>query len=327
MSLHKIGVKILKAKIAIQSNRAQLMPELPFPVEVKSLLTDFRDVERIPFSSASDGLISIENQSGGNPDCSLADDRIILRGPFLRLSRQAADLRYSFWGNQGLLYRFALRLLEKKYGIYSFHACALFEEKKNLLYVIIGGAGSGKTVCLLSGLERGLRLFSTETVHFKVQGEETSWFMGSLIDNIRWGTLRHDFPRFLPEKSPLRVRAEWQHKVALDLSAFRAKKVKLVNPAVIIIIPRIEEGRGKFDRTWIKNKRQAAKALFDNISEKLGETVLLYDRWPVSGLDSAPLALARIKAVAQLMEDKALKGVAYVLAGPASCWGDWLGKK
>ena len=104
------------------------------------------------------------------------------KGPFLKLTQEASDLRFSLWGNQGFLYRYALYLLEKKHRIYNFHACALFHEKKDQMFVVIGGAGSGKTVYLLSGLIKGLKLFSTETVHFRIEKNAVTWFLGSLVE-------------------------------------------------------------------------------------------------------------------------------------------------
>jgi len=192
------GIKILEATIGIESNKEELLPRFPMKQEVKSLLTDFRDVVEIPYSNSADGYISIEDLEE-KPSYEYRGEKARFRGPFLRLTQEASDLRFSLWGNQGFLYRFTLYLLEKKHNIYNFHACALYHEEKSELYVVIGGAGSGKTVYLLSGLEKGLKLFSTETVHFCIANDELTWLMGSLFDNVRWGTLIHDFPQFIPD--------------------------------------------------------------------------------------------------------------------------------
>ena len=322
--MFKTGIKILEAKIGIESNREELLPALPLKVEVKSLLTDFREVESIPFSKNLDGYISVEDLSSG-PFFELSEGKAKFIGPFLKLTEEASDLRFSLWGNQGFLYRYVLYLLEKKHRIFNLHACALFDEKKNHLYIVIGGAGSGKTVYLLSGLTKNLKLFSTETVHFRFVEGRITWFMGSLVDNVRMGTLMYHFPQFLPKIETQEAGEEWQKKVAIDLSSYKAGQDKLNNPeSVTIIFPRIEEGRKGFILNAMKDKRKAGKALFDNISQKLSEGVLLYDRIPLMGLDEEELALTRLNCVNQLVYHETVLEVVSVLTNPHECWEDFL---
>jgi len=322
--LHKIGIKILKATIGIESDREELLPLLPLKIEVKSLLTDFREVENIPYSENLDGYISVE-ESPKDLSFEISGKRARFRGPFLKLTREASDLRFSLWGNQGFLYRYALYLLEKKHRIYNFHACALYDEEKGHMYVIIGGTGSGKTVYLLSGLTRGLKLYSTETVHFRIEENDLSWFMGSLVDNVRLGTLINNFPQFLPGVEYEKNGKEWQRKIALDLSSYKTGFDELKVPGeVCIIFPRIEEGRKDFILNLIDDKRKAARALFDNISQKLTETVILYDRIPVLGLDEKEMAFSRLKYVKQLVNHRTIIKMASILASPNNCWGNLL---
>jgi hypothetical protein len=320
----KTGIRILRATFAIAANRAELLPSHPFPVAVPSLLTDFHDVSRIPYSARADGRIVIEDRSGAAA-ARLTPRAAIFTGPFLRLAREASDARFSFWGNQGFLYRFALRLLEERHGIFSFHAAGLVDEAGPVLYVIAGGAGSGKTVFLLSGLGRGLKLFSTETVHFAFRNGAVEWSKGSLVDNVRLGTLVHDFPRFSPEGTVRRSgRGIWETKIALDLAAYASSADVLSNPEVVLLFPRIEEGRRGHVRNLFADPRKAAKAFFDNISQKIGESVVLYDRLVLTGQDTPDLAAARLRAVRRLAGHRTVRFAASVLAGPPDCWGDIL---
>jgi len=320
----KKAIKILEARVGILSNKKNLLPLLPLKIEVKSLLTDFHSVDEIPYAAGLDGYISIEDRLSEELRYNFSPRKVKFIGSFLKLTKEASDLRFSLWGNQGFLYRYSLYLLEKNHSIFNFHACGLYEEKKNWLYVIAGGAGSGKTVYLLSGLDKGLKLFSTETVHFRIEKEKVTWFMGSLIDNIRLGTLIHNFPRFLPQKNIPVVNDEWQKKIALDLSSYKNNCEQITNPEVILLFPRIEEGRKHFLLIPIKDRRIAAKTLFDNISEKLSETVILYDKLPLLGLDNQELALNRLRCVTKLVHQKTLAQIASVLSNPAECWGKLL---
>jgi len=322
--MFKTGLKILEAKVGIESNRRSLLPQFPLKIEVKSLLTDFERVEEIPYSAKLDGHISIEDEARPESYYDFSAEKAIFKGPILKLAKEASDLRFSLWGNQGFLYRYILFLLEKNHRIYNLHACGLFNQKKNILYIIAGGAGSGKTVYLLSGLAKGLKLFSTETVHFRMEKCKISWFMGSLIDNVRLGTLIHDFPQYLPPQNIPQDFDEWQKKIALDLSSHKNDSETITDPEVIMLFPRIEEGRKGFLLSSFKDKKIAAKAIFDNISQKLSETVILYDKIPILGLDKRELASRRLKSVTELAHHQSIIKIASVLTNPGQCWGDLL---
>jgi hypothetical protein len=325
IAVHTTGIKILKATVGIESNREELLPPLPFKIEVKSLLADFNRVERVPYSSNLDGRIRVE-ESEAEASFEFSKQGAKFKGPLLRLAEEASDLRYSLWGNQGFLYRYILYLLEKKHDIFNFHACGLYDQGKDELYVVIGGAGSGKTVYLLSGLERGFKLFSTETVHFRIDRDNITWFIGSLVDNIRLGTLIYHFPKFLPDEKYKEEKEVWQKKIALDLSSYRTQADELKNPGkVTVLFPRIEEGKKGFILTPIADKRKAAKAFFDNISQKLTETVVLYDRIPVLGIDDRQAAYRRLEKVNELVNHRTITRIASVISSPYDCWGDLLG--
>jgi len=318
------GVRILEATVALTANRESLLPVLPPPLEVHSLHTDFREVERVPYSSSADGKISVVEASSVPPRYRISGTRAVWEGPLTALSRRASDPRFSLWGNLGFLYRFTQFLLEKKHRIYNLHACALYEPSRHRLFVIIGGAGSGKSVYLLGGLERGLSLFSTETVHFRHEGRHVRWFMGSLADNVRVGTLRRHFPRFLPAGSGRPRADDWNRKIAIDLSSHRSPEQVLVDPAVVLLFARVEEGFGRFVLRPLQEARQASQSLFANISEKLSQTTILYDRIPVPGLDCAELAEARRRTCLDLARHRTVAFSGTVLAGPLDCWGDLL---
>lgn len=321
---YRTAVKILRSTVGIESDRKELLPQLPLDVRVRSLLSNFHSVEEIPYSGNLDGYITVR-ESQGNCFYQSNNNNFVFQGPLVNAAKNASDLRFTIWGSQGFLYRFALSLLEKKHGIYNLHACALYDEIKNILYVVIGSAGSGKTVYLLNGLGKGLKLFSTETVHFRIENGNVEWFLGSLVDNIRIGTLLYDFPSFLPEierPDPDRV---WLEKIAVNLSSFQTDYSELRNPdSIQILFPRIEQGRKGFILNPITDKRKAAKALFDNISQKITETVILFDKIPVQGFDNAEMSMRRLKSVDQLVRHESIVQISSVLSNPTDCWGDLL---
>jgi hypothetical protein len=322
--MFKTALKILKATVGIEANKEKLLPPFPFGIEVKSLLTDFHRVNQIPHTEDHDGHIQIKD-SPGDAHYERQGRHFIFSGPFESLSREASDLRYSFWGNQGFLYRFILYLLEKHHKIYNLHACALFDEKEHALYVIIGGAGSGKTVYLLSGLEKGLRLLSTETVHFRLKNNDIEWFKGSLLDNVRFGTLVHDFPGFLPDVSLPSPDKLWQKKIALDLSSYATDFDTIQKArAVYILFPHIEEGRKGYVQNDLSEVEKASKLVFDNISQKIVETTILYDQIPFLGLDEKDMARFRLERSYEIVKHPSIVQVVSILSNPKDCWGDLL---
>ncbi len=320
--MFRIAVKILRARIGLETNSSFFLLTFPLKVAVESLLTDFKEVKEIKFSEGLDGYVQVKNSSG-KVSYSFKGGTFFLKGPLLKISREASDSRYTLWGNQGLIYRYTLYLLERNYGIFNLHACALLDEKKNMLYVVAGGAGAGKTVFLLSGLQKGLKLFSTETLHFTLKNKDLCWYMGSLVDNIRWSTLFKHFPQFLPTNE-VEESKERGEKIAVDLSFYRTDKEELHNPRFMIIFPRIEEGWPGCQRTKVVDKRKGAKLIFDNISQKLAETVILYDRIPLAGMDCKSLALARLEAVRSLLDHESMVEITLLLSNPQECWGNLL---
>lgn len=323
-SEYRLGVRILEATVAITANRRSLLPALPPPLEVRSLRTDFREIERVPFPASADGSIRVVENPAAPPRCRTAGTRAVIEGPLTRLTRRASDPRFSLWGNLGFLCRFILFLLEKKHRIYNLHACALYQPGGHRLFVIAGGPGSGKTVYLLSGLGRGLALFSTETVHFRKEGRHIRWFMGSLVDNVRVGTLRHHFPKFLRRDMSVPEEEEWRTKWAIDLSPYRWREESLVDPELVILFPRVEEGCPSFIVHPFSDDRETAKSLFANISEKIGESIILYDRITLPGMDNVELAEARRTACLDLAKHRTAAFCGSVFSGPKRCWGDFL---
>ncbi len=317
MKWYRKGVKILKATIGLVTNSPSLVEEDKFYL----LETDFHKIQEIPYSQDLDGYIYIVDVEGESPRVFKEDKKITAVGDFTHLHLKSKDLRYSLLGNEGLLYRYTLKILEEKYGIFSFHACGLFEENKNLFYIIAGGAGSGKTTFLLKGIEEGFKIFSTEMIHFQIKGEKVVFFKGSLADNIRVGNLKYDYPkaaRLLGVKIP-EVENEWGTKITVDMSTYQTSFDTLEDPSIVLVFPHVEEKREKVIRSPIKSIRTLTKMIFDNISEKVGESILLYEELPVEGMDNSALLLKRFQAVRDFLEKAKIKGSFTLIAGTENC--------
>lgn len=315
----KKAFRILKARFGILANNPELVPDIFFSVAFESLLTDFYTVEAIEYTDNLDFYIVITEKPDAALDIKVKNDGIDLTGPVLQATEQASDLRFTLFGNEGLLFRYVLMFMEKKYDTYSLHACSLYDPGSNHMYIAPGGAGAGKTCLILKGLELGLKIFSTEMTHFSFENGLTL-FKGSLIDNIRIGNLKYSYPS-VPEKLGLRLPEtadEWGRKIPVDLSAEQTEFDTISETKITFILPHIEEGRDKCIVTDVKDSRVARKALFDNISDKIAENVVLYDRLIITGLDNPSLAKNRFNAVDKLLGS--VKRVVRVIAGSQNCW-------
>ena len=199
----------------------------------------------------------------------------------------------------------------------------MYVPEQNELMLVVGGAGAGKTVFLMEGLRRGYQIFSTEMTHLEFRGGDVVLHKGSLVDNIRLGTFVYDFPDVaaqigleLPE-----VANVWAHKLAVDLASVAPAVDELVNPRLSLLFPKIESGRETAVVADVPPGPKLVKLLFDNASEKIGGTALLYDRIPLPGTDAPDIAAKRLAGMNRLVHDHAALIVRAkdILAGTHNC--------
>jgi hypothetical protein len=221
--MHKRAVKILHARIGILSNNEALIHASNYfeGQVMESLLTNIHSIEKIPYADDLDAYFVALDDPHIRPQVRMNGKVLTATGDFSRYEKECSDNRYSLFGNLGLFFRYLLVVLEQSYETYSFHASSMYSPSRNTLLLVVGGAGAGKTVFLLKGLEDDWRIFSTEMTHLQFTKEGYLFSMGSLFDNIRLGNLIYDFPRAndkLKVEIPPGVTDFWGHKVAIDMA-------------------------------------------------------------------------------------------------------------
>ncbi len=320
--MYKRAVKILHARIGIVSNNEALINE-PRYFEgqvMESLLTNIHSIEPIPFDENLDVHLVIIDDPNMYPQVKVTEKVVTATGDFSRYEKECSDNRYSLFGNLGLLFKILLVTLERYHDTFSFHASSMYSPSRGTLLLVVGGAGAGKTVFLLKGLEDDWQIFSTEMTHFRFTGEGCEFYMGSLYDNIRLGNLIYDFPgakKRLEVKIP-DVPDVWGHKIAIDMRHIAAQP-RYVNPRLTIIDAKVESGREQPIVKTVSRKEKIVKLLFDNATEKFGNTVILYDKIPVPALDTPELMRRRLAAMYRLVAEGKLNPVKSVLAGAKNC--------
>ena len=306
--LARRAVRVLQARFGLVSNNRQLISNPEFfesRTVIQSLVTNVHEVPEIPYAEPLDARMFILDLPQASPYVHVGADDVFAVADFSALEAACSDRRCSLFGNLGLFFRFALAVLERRFNIFSFHASALYLPEQNELMLVVGGAGAGKTVFLLEGLRRGYQVFSTEMTHLEFRGSDVVFHKGSLVDNIRQGNFVHDFPEAV-ERLDLDlpdVENVWAHKLAVDLAPVAPEFDELINPRLSLLFPKIESGRETAVVSDVAPGPKMVKLLFDNASEKIGGTGLLYDRIPIASTDAPDITAKRLDGMNRLVHD------------------------
>ncbi len=323
MELYRRGIQICKARMGLLSNQKDLITKAEYFSDqvLQSLLTDYHRIDEIPWSEDLDTQIAVIDTPGLEPSISIGRDRVSAVGDWSKLESTVLDRRYTLFGNMGFLYRYVIRVLEEHHQIVTFHASAMVDESRRELWLIPGGPGAGKTVFLLSGIPRGWSIFSTEMTHLSLTDSGYEFYKGSLFDNVRIGTLLYDFPAVIDRLGLTlpQVKDVWAVKIALDLRRVATSADTLENPPVHIIHPKVEAGRDRAEVTTIDRRERLIKLLFENATEKLGQTALLYECLPVPPMDTPELMARRIRAVAEFVDRAKVLSAKATICSPRNC--------
>ena len=317
-------LRVVLARIGLTSNSPSLL-RLPRYLDpdaqeaepvVWSFLSALNGAEDLSDDAEVDTWVHLLDSPDLPPATLLSPERVLLVGDFAAWERQVADRRYTLFGNAGFLSKLTYTTLERCYGILSFHAVAMYDERRDQIYVVIGSAGAGKTVTMLEGtLRRGLRVFATEMTHVNFTAEGTVFYKGSLYDNVRVANLR-DFPEAAERLRipPIDPGAK-DPKVCLSFRPLEATADRLVDPEVVLLVPRIESER---PTTVAAARRGDAllKALYENASEMILRPRVYYERLGVGPIDYPGSSQRRLELCRRLITEAKIVQARSILAGP-----------
>jgi hypothetical protein len=327
------AVGIIEARIGLVSNNQDLTTADEFlSIEAQrakptiwSFLTAMPTPEPMPFDPAGlDSYFYVLDQPNVEPDFIQSGNKCICFGDFTRHEASQSDRRWNIYGNVGIFYAYSLATLERYRGIHSFHASALYSPERNLLLIVLGSSGSGKTVLQLEALlYRDFQVFTTEMTHFRIDGDTCTFFKGSVYDNIRIGNLVYDFPEAISRfnvKVP-EVEDSWETYLAVDFAPWSTKETILVNPKVVLLFPKIESSRKELILNTNPGRGSVLKAMFENASEKICKSAAMYGGYPaVASFDSQHLAAKRLAAVEKLLDSPIVQAKIKLQGGPKDCW-------
>lgn len=328
------GLRVVAARIGLASNNPDLLagreyldPELQQAgPRIWSFLSALHGVEEVPFAGDLDGYIWAIDAEVDPPQVSVSIDRVVVTAPFGRLEAEVrerpSDRRYTLYGNAGLLSKYAYTLLEGRHRILSFHATAMYDQGRNELYIVVGTAGAGKTVLLLEGcLRRGYSVFATEMTHLGLDERGIVAYKGSLYDNIRLQTLRHDFrgaERQLGLES-LATEGRGEAKLGVGFTAIETPRDVLVNPKLNLLFPHIEVAWPKPEVKDVARGGLLVRLLYENASEMICRPRIYYGCIPLSVIPYPDAERHRLGLVRRLVETATITQAKTILAGPRDC--------
>ncbi|OGO20674.1 MAG: hypothetical protein A2Z14_19105 [Chloroflexi bacterium RBG_16_48_8] len=322
------GIEILGARFGLASNNRELIytPEFFEDQIVQSQRTNFYRLNEVPYGENLDALVTVIDSEDLPLELTLDERSLILRGDISKLDKESVDRRNTLFGNKGLFFRFCLRVLERDHKIFGFHSAALFDADRRRLIILAGPPGVGKTAMLLAALRKGFQILSTEMLYYQFRESGCAFFKGALLDNVRTGSLTIDFPdvaKQLGIELP-NVEDVWGSKITLDLTVAAPDVDEILNPDVLLLFPRIEGQRTDVVISEIKNTRKIRNQLYENASEKMAASYLLYDVLPICGLETPDLMRSRFDVVTRFLsgEDFHFLGAKTILAGPQNCLDD-----
>jgi hypothetical protein len=297
------GYRILGIDYGLASSSGAMLDNQAYftPGEIFSQWANWDELEPVPYSQGMDSYLYLEDAPSSPPSIRFDPSSLHIRANLKALENDIQDRRWAILGNQGVWFRHALAVQERR-GILSFHAASIYDPKTNQLVMLVGKAGAGKSVYLLSALLAGWQIFSTEMTYLRAEQDRLTLFRGSLVDNILIGSLTQDFPEALsmldlelPEFSD-----PWEKKVSVDMHAMAVQSKQLIDPTMILLFPHIERGQARVVIRELQ-AQPLTRRLFESASEKIGATLLLHEQLPAISLDTAELAFARLEGVQRLI--------------------------
>ena len=282
-----------------------------------SFLSSLRRGEDLPPDGPVDVEVTLVDGPNVRPGLVWSPDRATISGDFSTWERIVADRRYTLFGNAGFLAKVTYATLERVYGILSFHAAAMYDPSADELYVVIGGAGAGKTITMLEGcLRRGFRVFATEMTHVSVGPDGPTFYKGSLYDNVRVANLQ-DFPEaYATLEVPTDPRIGGDPKLCLSFARIQAAPDVLVSPTVSFLFPRIESERRTSISSEVTNRVDLIRLLYENASEMILRPRIYYERLGVGPLPYPDMEAHRLRIVEQLVDRSTVRQARSILAGP-----------
>ena len=156
-----------------------------------------------------------------NTSVKIEEGNFIIETNISKLVQKNYNQQFSLFGNKGIVQKYILCILEKKYNSIVFHGCALKNEQDEII-IGLGESGSGKSVLINLALQKGWKLISTEQT---IINKDMYIYKGNIFDNVSplsEESIRKKLPKaiILSEK---RLIEPIGQKIFVDMSSYQMK--------------------------------------------------------------------------------------------------------
>jgi len=325
---YKRAFSLLGAKISLISNNKSILFDdeyfLGKGAHLYSLLSNFHILN--PILNENDTAMEMIFKVVDKPDTEIKFEShgsvYKISGPIKELEDSARDKRASIFGNMGIFSKVVVRELEKL-GIFSFHSTSFVHPTTNILYLVLGRSGSGKSTVLLKAITKNLQVFGTELTHIRIVDRRVIFMKGSLWQNCRMGNLVEDFPSLL-EKFNINYTPNgnpWQQYISVDMNPWQYPKDIMIDPKVIILYPRIESERNSPERYKLDSADTAGNAytIFENLSDKVSPPSLLYKKFFIPSVDNREDQIRRMATAEEFIRYANIIAEWKIMTSPDAC--------
>jgi hypothetical protein len=306
------------------------------PDEIRSFFTAMKKIE-ISENHDYDAEICVEVSKTSS--LSFEDSMVECKLPET-LIKKPKDRRRTLAGNLGLLFSLSLHLLQKKFGIISYHSSVLVDKENQIIFLITGNTASiGKSVLMLEylahyGKDKNHQIVSCEMGHIRIMKNECRVYSGARFDNIalvknesaKIALMKKLFPREkLPNESAKVKRTNKMVKTPVSLKDYYTNKDVYSSKQgfkLVYILPQIRSRIITKDPVLIKHTDSTVLDLLVRAAEEklgLNRPVWFFEENTKLCLPAGPFISQRKKlekTIGNSLQKKFLRGIIRIEGNP-----------
>ena len=221
MDMQKYKIRGIVFEIILNSDKYKISDLFDEP-QPYNLYINYH-ITKCPKDDTTNEKIIINDND--NTSVKIEDGNFIIDTNLSKLVQKNYNYQFSLFGNKGIIQKYILYILERKYNSIVFHGCALKNEQDEII-IGLGGSGSGKSVLINLALQKGWELISTEQT---IIDNDMYIYKSNIFDNVSplsEELINKNLPKaiILSEK---RLIEPIGQKIFVDMSSYQMKNDKI----------------------------------------------------------------------------------------------------
>ena len=221
MDMQKYKIRGIVFEIILNSDKYKISDLFDEP-QPYNLYINYH-ITKCPKDDTTNEKIIINDND--NTSVKIEDGNFIIDTNLSKLVQKNYNYQFSLFGNKGIIQKYILYILERKYNSIVFHGCALKNEQDEII-IGLGGSGSGKSVLINLALQKGWELISTEQT---IIDNDMYIYKSNIFDNV--SPLSEELiNKNLPKAiilSERRLIEPIGQKIFVDMSSYQMKNDKI----------------------------------------------------------------------------------------------------